>query len=254
LENWDVMRTRDAAVLEFFRAGPAGVPSRTAFSQRCRYGQLDTDRTAGCIRNLHSAYGKDGGLAVLYGNLALRGCIVKTAGVDPGILRFSGPAVVLESQDDAVDAILHGQVSSGDVVVIRYEGPRGGPGMQEMLYPTSYLQSKGLGKMCALITDGRFSGGTAGLSIGHVSPEAAEGGTIALVQSGDRIEIDIPNRTVHLAVSDVELQRRRQVQSATGWKPALARKRHVSSALKAYAKLVTSADRGAVRNLELLQD
>ncbi|HEV2700669.1 MAG TPA: dihydroxy-acid dehydratase [Steroidobacteraceae bacterium] len=254
LEYWDVKRTRDAAVLQFFRAGPAGVPSQTAFSQSCRYEQLDIDRSAGCIRNRESAYSHDGGLAVLYGNLAVRGCIVKTAGVDPGILRFSGPAVVLESQEDAVEAILRGRVRSGDVVVIRYEGPRGGPGMQEMLYPTSYLKSKGLGQVCALITDGRFSGGTAGLSIGHVSPEAAEGGTIGLVQTGDRIEIDIPNRSVHLAVSEWELQRRREMQSAVGWKPAMVRKRQVSAALKAYAKLVTSADRGAVRNLELLQD
>ena len=254
LESWDVTRTRDPAVLEFYRAGPAGVPSQTAFSQSCRYLELDTDRQAGCIRNLASAYSKDGGLAVLYGNLAERGCIVKTAGVDPGILKFKGPAVVLESQDDAVDAILHGRVKAGDVVIIRYEGPRGGPGMQEMLYPTSYLKSKGLGKACALITDGRFSGGTAGLSIGHVSPEAAEGGNIGLIEAGDPIEIDIPNRLVSVAVSDQELQRRRELQAARGWKPATVRKRHVSSALKAYAKLVTSADKGAVRNVDLLAD
>jgi dihydroxy-acid dehydratase len=254
LQAWDVTRTQDAAVLEFFRAGPAGVPTQTAFSQRCRYPELDTDRTAGCIRNLAGAYSKDGGLAVLYGNLAERGCIVKTAGVDSSILKFAGPAVVLESQDDAVDAILRGRVQAGDVVVIRYEGPRGGPGMQEMLYPTSYLKSRGLGKVCALITDGRFSGGTAGLSIGHVSPEAAEGGNIALVESGDLIQIDIPNRSVRVDLSEAELQRRRAVQSQRGWKPAAPRKRHVSSALKAYAKLVTSADKGAVRNVDLLAD
>jgi len=252
IDKWDVTRTQDACVLEFFRAGPAGIPSQRAFSQSCRYPELDTDRTAGCIRNLESAYSKDGGLAVLYGNLAERGCIVKTAGVDQGILRFKGPAVVLESQDDAVDAILRGRVKAGDVVIIRYEGPRGGPGMQEMLYPTSYLKSKGLGKVCALITDGRFSGGTAGLSIGHVSPEAAEGGTIGLVEPGDLIEIDIPQRLVRVAISDEELQQRRTSQTDKGWKPAAARQRHVSAALKAYAKLVTSADKGAVRNVDLL--
>jgi dihydroxy-acid dehydratase len=252
LEKWDVAQTQDAAVLEFFRAGPAGVPTQTAFTQSCRYAELDTDRTAGCIRNLASAYSTDGGLAVLYGNLAERGCIVKTAGVDPGILKFSGPAVVLESQDDAVEAILRGRVKAGDVVLIRYEGPRGGPGMQEMLYPTSYLKSKGLGKVCALITDGRFSGGTAGLSIGHVSPEAAEGGTIGLVESGDLIEIDIPQRLVRVALTAQELQRRRLLQAEKGWQPAAPRKRRVSAALKAYAKLVTSADKGAVRNVDLL--
>ena len=252
LAQWDVTRTQDPAVTQFFRAGPAGIPSQTAFSQGCRYPELDTDRKAGCIRNLQSAYSTDGGLAVLYGNLAERGCIVKTAGVDRSILMFSGPAVVLESQDDAVDAILRGRVKAGDVVIIRYEGPRGGPGMQEMLYPTSYLKSRGLGKVCALITDGRFSGGTAGLSIGHVSPEAAEGGTIGLVETGDRIEIDIPNRRVHCDVSAEELQRRRTAQATKGWQPVLPRKRHVSAALKAYAKLVTSADKGAVRNLDLL--
>jgi len=252
LEKWDVAQTKDAAVLEFFRAGPAGVPTQRAFTQSCRYSELDTDRTAGCIRNRAFAYSTDGGLAVLYGNLAERGCIVKTAGVDPSILKFKGPAVVLESQDDAVEAILRGRVKTGDVVLIRYEGPRGGPGMQEMLYPTSYLKSKGLGKVCALITDGRFSGGTAGLSIGHVSPEAAEGGTIGLVESGDLIEIDIPKRLVRVELSDQELQRRRVLQTEKGWQPAAPRKRHVSAALKAYAKLVTSADQGAVRNLDLL--
>jgi dihydroxy-acid dehydratase len=215
---------------------------------------LDVDRKAGCIRSRDHAYSQDGGLAVLYGNLAERGCIVKTAGVDKSILRFSGPAVVIESQEAAVDIILNGRVKAGDVVVIRYEGPRGGPGMQEMLYPTSYLKSKGLGKVCALITDGRFSGGTAGLSIGHVSPEAAEGGNIALVETGDIIVIDIPNRTVRFEVSDEEIARRRVIQAGKGWKPALPRKRKVSAALRAYAKLVTSADMGAVRNVDLLDD
>jgi len=254
LQQWDIARTENPAVLEFFRAGPAGVPSQKAFSQTCRYSHLDTDRAAGCIRDVAHAYSKDGGLAVLYGNLAERGCIVKTAGVDPGILKFKGPAVVLESQEDAVAAILNGGVRAGDVIIIRYEGPRGGPGMQEMLYPTSYLKSRGLGKVCALITDGRFSGGTAGLSIGHVSPEAAEGGNIALIEPGDLIEIDIPNRIVRIEISEAELQRRRRLQGLKGWRPALPRKRAVSAALRAYAKLVTSADQGAVRDLRLLAD
>ncbi|WEN13957.1 dihydroxy-acid dehydratase [Rhodanobacter sp. AS-Z3] len=254
LEAWDVKRTSDPVVHEFYRAGPAGIRTQTAFSQSCRYDTLDTDREAGCIRSREFAYSQDGGLAVLYGNLAERGCIVKTAGVDNSILQFSGPAVVLESQDAAVAAILSGMVKPGDVVIIRYEGPRGGPGMQEMLYPTSYLKSKGLGKVCALITDGRFSGGTAGLSIGHVSPEAAEGGNIALVQTGDTIVIDIPNRIVRFEVSDEELASRRAAQAAAGWKPKSPRKRKVSSALKAYAKLVTSADKGAVRDVSMLED
>ncbi len=254
LEQWDVTRTADPKVHEFFRAGPAGIRTQTAFSQSCRYSALDVDRKAGCIRSRDHAYSQDGGLAVLYGNLAERGCIVKTAGVDKSILRFSGPAVVIESQEAAVDIILNGRVKAGDVVVIRYEGPRGGPGMQEMLYPTSYLKSKALGKVCALITDGRFSGGTAGLSIGHVSPEAAEGGNIALVETGDIIVIDIPNRTVRFEVSDEEIARRRVIQAGKGWKPALPRKRKVSAALRAYAKLVTSADMGAVRNVDLLDD
>ena len=254
LEWWDVTRTKDPAVLEFFRAGPAGIRTQTAFSQNCRYPELDTDRKSGCIRSHETAYSRDGGLAVLYGNVAERGCIVKTAGVDPGIHSFRGPAVVIESQDAAVEAILSGKVKAGDIVIIRYEGPRGGPGMQEMLYPTSYLKSKGLGKVCALITDGRFSGGTAGLSIGHVSPEAAEGGNIGLVEDGDTIVIDIPNRNVRFEVSDEEIARRRVVQSASGWRPASPRKRQVSAALKAYAKLVTSADKGAVRNLDLLSE
>jgi dihydroxy-acid dehydratase len=251
LASWDVLRTKDSAVHEFFRARPAGVRSQTAFSQSSRYSELDLDRKAGCIRNHEHAYSKDGGLAVLYGNLAERGCIVKTAGVDASILRFSGPAVVFESQDAAVEAILSGAVRAGDVVIIRYEGPRGGPGMQEMLYPTSYLKSKGLAKSCALITDGRFSGGTAGLSIGHVSPEAAEGGNIGLVENGDTIVIDIPNRALRVEISDEELATRR---SRASWKPAVPRSRKISAALKAYAKLVTSADKGAVRNLDLLSD
>ena len=254
LDTWDVARQPADDVQTFYRAGPAGVRSTKAFSQSCRYDTLDTDRAAGCIRNLEHAYSADGGLAILFGNLAERGCIVKTAGVDKSILTFSGPAVVLESQDAAVEAILGDQIKPGDVVVIRYEGPRGGPGMQEMLYPTSYLKSKGLGKACALITDGRFSGGTAGLSLGHVSPEAAEGGTIGLVQTGDRIVIDIPNRVVRVDLSDDELARRRAAQNARGWKPAAPRARKVSQALKAYAKLVTSADKGAVRNVDLLDD
>ncbi|MBM6578990.1 dihydroxy-acid dehydratase [Microvirga sp. BT689] len=249
LDRWDVRRTNSHAVHDFFRAAPGGVPTQVAFSQESRYDSVDTDRAAGVIRDAEHAFSKDGGLAVLSGNLALDGCIVKTAGVDESILVFSGPAIVFESQDDAVSGILNGKVKAGDVVVIRYEGPRGGPGMQEMLYPTSYLKSKGLGKACALITDGRFSGGTSGLSIGHASPEAAEGGTIGLVQDGDRIEIDIPNRRIHLAVDDAELQRRRAEQQAKGWQPAAPRKRKVSAALKAYAMLATSAAKGAVRQI-----
>jgi len=254
LRSWDVQKTEDKAVQEFFRAGPAGIPTQKAFSQQCRYPELDTDREKGCIRSFENAYSRDGGLAVLFGNLAERGCIVKTAGVDKNILKFSGPAAVVESQDAAVEAILGGRIKAGDVVVIRYEGPRGGPGMQEMLYPTSYLKSRGLAKTCALITDGRFSGGTAGLSIGHVSPEAAEGGNIGLINNGDTIVIDIPNRSILVAISDEELERRRTAQAAKGWKPASPRKRKVSAALKAYAKLVTSADKGAVRNPDLLED
>jgi dihydroxy-acid dehydratase len=254
LERWDITRAKEPSVQEFFRAAPGGVRTQVAFSQSRRYDALDTDRSGGCIRSGEAAYSQDGGLAVLYGNLAERGCIVKTAGVDTSILRFRGPAVVVESQEEAVESILSGRVMAGDVVLIRYEGPRGGPGMQEMLYPTSYLKSKGLGKACALITDGRFSGGTAGLSIGHVSPEAAEGGTIGLVHTGDTIVIDIPARTVHVEVSDEVLTQRRAAQAAQGWKPRNPRPRKVSAALKAYAKLVTSADRGAVRNPELLGD
>jgi len=254
LARWDISRTQDKAVREFFLAGPAGIPTQTAFSQSCRYDALDTDRDTGCIRSKASAYSQDGGLAVLYGNIAERGCIVKTAGVDKSILAFRGTAVVFESQDAAVEGILKNKVKAGDVVVIRYEGPRGGPGMQEMLYPTSYLKSKGLGKQCALVTDGRFSGGTAGLSIGHVSPEAAEGGAIGLVRDGDTILIDIPNRSIRIDVSDEELKRRRGEQDAKGWKPAAPRPRKVSAALRAYALLATSADKGAVRNLSMLKD
>ncbi|HEV2559702.1 MAG TPA: dihydroxy-acid dehydratase [Microvirga sp.] len=249
LDRWDVKRTNSESVQTFFKAAPGGVPTQTAFSQERRWEELDLDRKAGVIREAENAFSKDGGLAVLKGNLAEDGCIVKTAGVDESILVFGGPARVFESQDDAVKAILGGGVKAGDVVVIRYEGPRGGPGMQEMLYPTSYLKSRGLGKACALITDGRFSGGTSGLSIGHVSPEAAEGGLIGLVEEGDRIEIDIPNRTIRLAVADSELDARRSAMMARGegaWKPG-ARERKISTALRAYAAMTTSAARGAVR-------
>jgi dihydroxy-acid dehydratase len=249
LERWDITRTKSESVRNFYMAAPGGVPTQVAFSQDRRFEELDLDRSTGCIRDAEHAYSRDGGLAVLYGNLAVDGCIVKTAGVDAGIVKFSGPARVLESQDAAVDAILGNRIKAGDVVVIIYEGPRGGPGMQEMLYPTSYLKSKGLGKACALVTDGRFSGGSSGLSIGHVSPEAAEGGLIGLVQDGDIIEIDIPSRSINLAVDDAELKRRREVMQAKGdkaWKPA-KRARKVSTALKAYAALTTSAARGAVR-------
>jgi dihydroxy-acid dehydratase len=253
LARWDVKRSNSDAVHNFYRAAPGGVPTQVAFSQERRYDELDLDREKGVIRSAENAYSRDGGLAVLYGNLAEDGCIVKTAGVDASILTFSGPVKVFESQDAAVGGILGGTVKAGDVVVIRYEGPRGGPGMQEMLYPTSYLKSKGLGKACALITDGRFSGGTSGLSIGHVSPEAAEGGLIGLVEEGDRIEIDIPNRSIRLAVDDAELQRRRAAMEAKGkdaWKPSHPRKRKITTALKAYAALTTSAAKGAVRVVE----
>jgi len=248
IDRWDIARTNSEAVRTFFRAAPGGVPTQVAFSQERRYGELDADRTKGAIRDAAHAFSKDGGLAVLSGNLAQDGCIVKTAGVDASILKFAGPARVFESQDAAVSAILTGEIKAGDVVVIRYEGPRGGPGMQEMLYPTSYLKSKGLGKACALITDGRFSGGTSGLSIGHVSPEAAEGGEIALVRDGDRIEIDIPSRRISLVVSDEELAKRRREQADKGFKPA-NRQRKVSKALRAYAAMTTSAAKGAVREV-----
>ena len=249
LDKWDIIRTEDEDVYNFFKSAPGGVPTQTAFSQNRYYARLDGDRENGVIRNAEHAFSKDGGLAVLYGNIALDGCIVKTAGVDDSILKFNGTARVFESQDTAVEAILAGKIVAGDVVVIRYEGPRGGPGMQEMLYPTSYLKSKGLGKDCALLTDGRFSGGSSGLSIGHVSPEAAEGGAIALVEDGDRIEIDIPNRGIHLAVDDATMAARREAQEAKGWKPAEERPRKVSKALKAYAMHTTSASRGAVRDV-----
>lgn len=249
LNKWDIIRTEDAEVYEFFRSSPGGVPTQVAFSQNRYYSTLDGDRKNGVIRNAEHAFSKDGGLAVLYGNIALDGCIVKTAGVDESILKFNGTARVFESQDAAVEAILGNEIKAGDVVVIRYEGPRGGPGMQEMLYPTSYLKSKGLGKDCALITDGRFSGGSSGLSIGHISPEAAEGGAIGLVEDGDLIEIDIPNRSMHLKVDDETLAARRKVQDEKGWKPVEERKRKVSKALKVYAMHTTSAAKGAVRIL-----
>jgi len=255
LQHWDVRRTEVAAVSEFYRAAPGGVRTVQPFSQSKRYESLDLDRRAGVIRSAEHAYSQDGGLAVLYGNLAEEGSIVKTAGVDASLLTFSGPARVFEGQDEAVAAILGGRVQAGDVVVIRYEGPRGGPGMQEMLYPTSYLKAKGLGKACALVTDGRFSGGTSGLSVGHVSPEAAEGGTIALVEEGDRITFDIPNRKITLDIPAQELDRRRAAMAAKGadaWQPQEARARRVSVALKAYAALTTSASRGAVRDVSRL--
>ena len=249
LDKWDISRTNSDSVRNFFMAAPGGVRTTEAFSQSARWKELDLDRAKGAIRSQEHAFSKDGGLAVLKGNLALDGCIVKTAGVDDSILKFSGPARVFESQDATVKAILSNEIKAGDVIVIRYEGPRGGPGMQEMLYPTSYLKSKGLGKACALITDGRFSGGTSGLSIGHVSPEAAEGGAIGLVREGDIVDIDIPGRTIALRVSDSELASRRAEQDRQGWKPAKPRKRQVSTALKAYAAFATSAARGAVRDL-----
>jgi dihydroxy-acid dehydratase len=249
IAHWDITQTTSQKVRDLFLAAPGGVPTQVAFSQSRRWDDLDLDRKAGVIRSAEHPFSKDGGLAVLKGNLAIDGCIVKTAGVDESILKFSGPARVFESQDASVHAILSNKIKAGDVVVIRYEGPRGGPGMQEMLYPTSYLKSKGLGAACALITDGRFSGGTSGLSIGHVSPEAAEGGLIGLVREGDTIEIDIPNRTIHLAVSDDEIAKRRAIQDAAGWKPQEIRKRRVTTALKAYAAFATSAAKGAVRQL-----
>ena len=252
IDTWDIMSQPSEDVAKFYSAGPAGIPTQTAFSQDTRWPSLDTDRENGCIRNIEHAYSKDGGLAVLYGNIAQDGCVVKTAGVDESILVFEGPAYVCESQDAAVADILADKVKPGDVVVIRYEGPRGGPGMQEMLYPTSYLKSRGLGKSCALVTDGRFSGGTSGLSIGHCSPEAAAGGNIGLIENGDLIHIDIPNRTINVKLSDEELAHRRHAREEQGWHPAEARPRKVSAALKAYAKLATSADKGAVRDLSSL--
>jgi dihydroxy-acid dehydratase len=249
LDHWDISRTNHENVRQFFKAAPGNVRSATAFSQEKRYVDLDLDRKNGVIRSAEHAFTKEGGLAVLKGNIALDGCIVKTAGVDESIFVFSGPAKVYESQNDAVAAVLNNEIVAGDVVVIRYEGPKGGPGMQEMLYPTSYLKSKGLGKVCALLTDGRFSGGTSGLSIGHASPEAASGGAIGLVREGDMIDIDIPNRTINLRISDADLAARRAEQDKLGWKPVKVRPRKVSTALKAYALLASSADKGAVRVL-----
>ncbi|MBT2968546.1 MAG: dihydroxy-acid dehydratase [gamma proteobacterium symbiont of Ctena orbiculata] len=254
IEHWDILRSSEEEARNRYLAAPGGVPTQVAFSQSSRWPDLDLDREQGCIRDLDHAYSRDGGLAVLYGNLAEQGCIVKTAGVDASILKFSGPARIFESQDSAVEAILNDKIAPGDVVLIRYEGPKGGPGMQEMLYPTSYLKSKGLGKACALITDGRFSGGTSGLSIGHCSPEAAEGGNIGLVEEGDTIEIDIPGRTIAIAVDAQTLEKRRQAMVAKGgeaWRP-LGRERKVSQALKAYAAFTTSAARGAVRDINQL--
>jgi dihydroxy-acid dehydratase len=249
LDQWDITRSKSEATQSFYRAAPGGVPTQTAFSQDRRFEMLDLDRETGAIRDKAHAFSQDGGLAVLFGNLAEEGCIVKTAGVDESLLRFAGRARVFDSQDAAVSGILTGKVVPGDVVVIRYEGPRGGPGMQEMLYPTSYLKSKGLGKVCALVTDGRFSGGSSGLSICHVSPEAAEGGTIALVRDGDIIEFDIPSRKLRLVVDEAELDARRRHQQAIGWQPAIPRKRAVSGALRAYASMTTSASKGAVRRI-----
>lgn len=252
LAQYDIMQTEDEAVLKFFRAGPAGIRTTKAFSQDCRWDRLDDDRENGCIRTKENAFSQEGGLAVLSGNIAVDGCIVKTAGVDEDNLKFQGPAIVFESQDTAVESILAGKVKAGNVVVIRYEGPKGGPGMQEMLYPTTYLKSMGLGKACALLTDGRFSGGTSGLSIGHASPEAASGGTIGLVKTGDIITIDIPSRSITLDVPEAELSERRTEQDKLGWKP-VNRQREVSFALKAYAMMATSADKGAVRDRSKLE-
>jgi dihydroxy-acid dehydratase len=255
LNRYDIMTTRDEAVKIFYKAGPAGIRTTEAFSQSTRWPSLDADREHGCIRSRQHAYSEEGGLAVLHGNIAVDGCVVKTAGVDDSNLVFEGRAYICESQDDAVADILEGRVKGGDVVIVRYEGPRGGPGMQEMLYPTSYIKSKGLGKVCALLTDGRFSGGTSGLSIGHVSPEAAAGGAIALIEQGDIIKINIPKRSINVDVPDAELAKRRKAMEAKGdkaWKPVKFRPRKVSAALKAYALLATSADKGAVRDLSRL--
>ncbi|NOQ79620.1 MAG: dihydroxy-acid dehydratase, partial [Gammaproteobacteria bacterium] len=255
INHYDITVSENDDVRQMFMAGPGGVPTQEAFSQSKRWPSLDDDRNEGCIRNKEHAYSQDGGLAVLYGNIAIDGCVVKTAGVDDSILCFTGPARIFESQDSAVAAILDNQIKAGDVVIIRYEGPRGGPGMQEMLYPTSYLKSKGLGKACALLTDGRFSGGTSGLSIGHASPEAAEGGAIGLIEEGDLIAIDIPNRKIDVKVSDAELEQRRKTMEAKGdnaWQPG-NRVRHVSQALQAYAAMTTSASRGAVRDVSQLK-
>ena len=255
LAKWDIMNPANTEAIERYKAAPGGVRTTQAFSQNRQWPSLDTDRENGCIRNKEHAYSQDGGLAVLFGNIAERGCVVKTAGVDDSILKFTGRARVFESQDTAVAGILAHQVVAGDIVIIRYEGPKGGPGMQEMLYPTSYLKSQGLGADCALLTDGRFSGGTSGLSIGHVSPEAAEGGAIGLVQEGDIIEIDIPNRSINLTVTAEELEARRTEMENRGskaWKP-VNRERHVSAALRAYAAMTTSADTGAVRDVSQVE-
>jgi len=255
IKHYDIIVSEDNDVRKMFQAGPGGVPTQEAFSQSKRWPDLDDDRQNGCIRNKEHAYSQDGGLAVLYGNIAIDGCVVKTAGVDDSILCFTGPARIFESQDSSVAAILDNQIKAGDVVIIRYEGPRGGPGMQEMLYPTSYLKSKGLGKACALLTDGRFSGGTSGLSIGHASPEAAEGGAIGLIEEGDLIAIDIPRRKIDVQISDAELEQRRKTMEAKGdnaWQPG-NRIRHVSQALQAYAAMTTSASRGAVRDVTQLK-
>ena len=254
IDHWDIISTKDNTVKEFYLAAPGGIPTTQAFSQSKTWPSLDDDRSEGCIRDIAHAYSKDGGLAVLYGNIAEDGCIVKTAGVDEEILKFSGKIRLFESQDSACEAILGDKIKPGDIVVIIYEGPKGGPGMQEMLYPTAYLKSKGLGKVCALLTDGRFSGGTSGLSIGHVSPEAAEGGAIALVREGDEIDIDIPNRNINLKISKEELiQRRKKMNSSkNSWEPK-PRKRRVTQALKAYALMTTSASEGAVRDINQLK-
>ncbi len=255
IEKWDVTNPENTHAIERFKAAPGGVRTTQAFSQNRMWKTLDLDREKGCIRDVEHAYSQDGGLAVLFGNIAERGCVVKTAGVDESILKFTGRARVFESQEDAVEGILGNQIVAGDIVIIRYEGPKGGPGMQEMLYPTSYLKSKGLGKECALLTDGRFSGGTSGLSIGHASPEAAEGGAIGLVHEGDTIEIDIPNRSIHLVISDEELAARRAEMEARGskaWKPE-NRDRYVSAALRAYGAMATSADKGAVRDVSQIE-
>lgn len=257
MDRWDVTRTTDQSVKDFFIAAPGGVPTQEAFSTDNTYKSLDVDRAQGCIRDMEHAYSPDGGIAVLSGNIAEDGCIVKTAGVDASILKFTGTARIFESQDSSVEAILAGEIKAGDIVIVRYEGPKGGPGMQEMLYPTSYLKSMGLGKDCALITDGRFSGGSSGLSIGHVSPEAAQGGTIGLLEDGDTINIDIPNRSINADVSDDVLAQRRIAMEAKGkaaWKPVEKRTRKVSAALRAYAAMVTSADKGAVRDVSLIED
>ncbi|MCQ8117632.1 dihydroxy-acid dehydratase [Methylomonas rosea] len=254
IAQWDIAANPSEAVETFYKAGPGGIPTQVAFSQNSRWPSLDKDRAVGCIRSIEHAFSLEGGLAVLHGNIALDGCVIKTAGVDDSLLVFEGSAHVVESQDEAVENILNNKVKAGDVVVVRYEGPKGGPGMQEMLYPTSYIKSKGLGKACALLTDGRFSGGTSGLSIGHCSPEAAAGGAIGLVRNGDRIRIDIPNRTINVLVSDEQLAQRRTEQDKLGWKPAKPRPRKVSVALKAYAHFATSADKGAVRDLSKLEE